>query len=526
MRCLATGLVLLAIGGCDGDLEPMVAARTARTVRISEAPAEIVGSGASSCSHDPASSQRWCAFARGAELWAFEVGQAMAGARCDGSSPHCLKLTGELWTGQPLFPPSHPSGHGFDGDTLIFYARSSTGNTDAGYLGPVQGWRPGAGAPRVLTGPQGRVCIGHPRSSGVICVDNQRGSGGQIAFDLLAGRFAPDAVSPLPLIATVRPIDDQGDRMWQVGFSPDGSHFALSDQVPDGAKMQRLRVVESTGLGQAPLRELLRDVSSWQWSPDGRQLYYLRGFNYGAGAGDAGTLTAVDFPSGENPRELQPRVGRFEVYGEPGRPTRALGVYQDLRGFAGRFGLLSDPSAAGPLVALGDKVQDALVSPDLSHSLLIDEDDDENLASFVARTDGSGRCRIAAHPGHTVFAPTFLTSPARLLWAEEAADNPLYTEGWLGDPDSCQVGPRFSAKLAYYQNTRRGLLWGDEDDTPATMTLHHARFTGAALDLEKATELRRNMDTKVAVVDGGYVLYTVSVGAPEETGLFLHGPVD
>jgi hypothetical protein len=518
----ASALLLLAMGACEGELQPLP---PARTVRISEAPATIVGSGPGTCSHDPSSTERWCAFARGAELWAFELDRALAGAPCDGSSPSCVKLTSELWTGQPLFPPSHPSAHGFRGDTLVFYARSTTGNTDAAFVGPVQAWRP-HGQPRALTGPRGRACIAQERSASLLCIDDQRGSGAQIEIDVLAGTFAGDPGSPLPLAATVRPIDEQGDRLWLAGFSPDGRHFVLSDRVPEGAKMQRLRVVESAEVGRTPLRELLRDVASWQFSPDGRQLYYLRGFNYGAGGGDAGTLTAVDFPSGENARELQPRVGRFEVYGAAGGGTRALGIFQDLRGVAGRFALLSDPAQPGQLVSLGNRVQDAVVSPDLRHSLLIDEDEAGDLGSFVARNDGSGRCRLAAHPGHTIFAPTFLTSPRLVLWGEESADNAVLTEGWAGDPDSCQVGQRFSGKLAYYQDTRRGLLWGDEDETPATMTLHHAPFAGAALDLDHATEVRRNTDTKVALVDGRYLLYTVSVGAPEETGLFLHGPID
>jgi hypothetical protein len=515
-------LLLAALGACDGELEP---AEKTRTVRVADGAPVIVGTGDTSCSHDPASSERWCAFARGTELWVFNLKQALAGAPCDGSSPHCLRITTNLWIGQPLFPPSHPSGHAFHGDTLVFYAGAPTTSLDNGYEGPIQAWRPGAGGPRVLSSDRGRVCVGHERSNGLICVDRERTVGGDLEFDLRAGTLESGVVEPLPMIDVIRPIDEDGDRMWQVAFSPDGRYFALSDRVPERTKMERLRVLESDQLGKAPLRELMQDISAWQFSPDGRQLYFLRGFNYGAGTGDAGTLTAVDFPSGANPRELQPRVGRFEVYGESGAATRVLGIYQDLRGFAGKFGLLADPNQPGQVVALGERVQDALVSPDLRHTLLIDEDEAGDLATFVARNDGSGRCRISAHPGHTVFAPTFLSSPRLLLWGEEGADNPMITEGWIGDPDSCQVGQRFSAKLAYYQTTRGGLLWGDEDESPRTMTLRHAGFSGGTVDLANATEVRRAVDTRVALIDGRYLLFTISSSVPEEAGLYLHGPM-
>ena len=527
-RLRSYAIVLVALGGCDGDLQP---SEKPRTVRVSEAPTIIVGLGSNSCSHDPTSAERWCAFARplaggGAELWVFNLRQALAGgAPCDGSSPHCLRLTSALWTGQPLFPPSHPSGHAFDGDTLIFYAASATGNIDNGYEGPIQAWRPGGGPPRVLTSDRGRVCVGHPRSSGLICVDRERTEAGEIEFDLRAGTLE-SAFSPLPMIDVIRPIDQDGDRLWQVGFSPDGSHFALSDRIPEGGKQERLRVLESAQLGQTPLRELLRDVSAWQFAPDGRQLFFLRGYNYGQGGSDTGTLTAVDFPSGTNPRVLQPRVGRFEVYGEAGTATRALGIYQDLRGFVGRFALLADPAQPGQVLPLGNRVAGRAGLPDLRHTLLIDEDPPGELGSFIARNDGSGRCRIAAHPGHTIFAPTFLSSPRLVLWGEEAADNPMLTEGWLGDPDSCQTGARFSAKLAYYQTTGRGLLWGDEDETPRTMTLFHAPLAGGTVDLAGAVEVRRSVDTGVALIDGRYLLYTVSHGVPEEDGLYLQGPLD
>ena len=72
-----------------------------------------------------------------------------------------------------MFSPSHPYVHGFEGDTLIFYADSASVKSDEAYLGPVRGWRPGMAAAQALTGGRGVVCVGHLRSDGVLCIENQ-----------------------------------------------------------------------------------------------------------------------------------------------------------------------------------------------------------------------------------------------------------------------------------------------------------------------------------------------------------------
>lgn len=523
------GLVALTLAGCDGDFEPE---QPPRTVRLTAGPAVKVGRALTSCSHGPATaSRRFCAFARpldqgGAELWVVDVQRALAGeAPCDGSSPHCLRLTSELWTGQPLFSPAHPDIHAFHGDTLVFYARSTTGNGDQAYQGPVHAWRPDAGPARAITGDRGRVCVGHDRSAGAICIDGERMAGAAVEFDLLAGTVGPGLDGPLPRIEAIRPLDEDGDLLWQVAFSPSGSHLAFSDQVPEGLKQERLRVLPVGDLGRTQASELLRDAAAWQFSPDGRRIYFLRGFNYGADETLTGILAVADFPSGANPRELQPRVGRYQVLGEPGGPTRALGLFQDMGQFSGRFSLLRDPANPGALTLIGTDVEDALVSPDLRHSLLYGEDREGNRASFIARNDGSGQCQVAAHPGRDVYATTFLSGPPLLLWAEDDPHDPTLIQGWLGDLDTCEARQQFSSALALYEPTRAGVVWADLEDGARALTLRYAPLAGGALDLGQARELHRTIDTQVTVIDGRYLLYSVSQGSPENTGLFLHGPL-
>ena len=51
------------------------------------------------------------------------------------------------------------------------------------------------------------------------------------------------------------------------------------------------------------------------------------------------------------------------------------------------------------------------MSPDLRYSLLFAEDEPGEVGTFIARNDGSGRCRVAVHPGQGVYGPAFRLVP-------------------------------------------------------------------------------------------------------------------
>ena len=138
-----SALSALGTTGCDGDLIP---GEPARTVRVVAGTGQLVGSEGTGCSYgeapvqeflDPAA-ERWCAFYRKApdgvytELWTVNVSKALKDGTdtCDGSSPSCRLLSARLWTGDPVFSPSHPYIHGFEGDTLIFYSDSASLKSD------------------------------------------------------------------------------------------------------------------------------------------------------------------------------------------------------------------------------------------------------------------------------------------------------------------------------------------------------------------------------------------------------------
>ena len=103
----------------------------------------------------------------------------------------------------------------------------------------------------------------------------------------------------------MRPYDARGALMWQVAFSPDGQHLAFSTQAPD-APVERLRIVETAQIGLTPPREIARDVARWQFSPDSKRLFFLRGYQYAAEPDATGTLAVADFPAHDQPGRSRP----------------------------------------------------------------------------------------------------------------------------------------------------------------------------------------------------------------------------
>lgn len=534
-------LALTALGfsaACDGTKEVELTTRTVRVVRNNDggSPIQLVGSGISTCSHglngDRPSGNRWCAFARAAaggktELWVVNLSRALIDERaavCDGSSPHCLLLTSDLWDESPLFEIGHPFIHGFTGDTLIFYADSRSANPDAGYLGPVRGWRPGMTASRQITGPSGFSCIGHLRSDGVICLENESGSGSGVQFDLVAGRLSGGSASePLPKVRRISPYGGRRAPSWQVGFSPSGAELLLSTVAPDGPA-ERLEVIPSGQVGQMEPRELLRDLSRWEVSPDGRKIFYVAGL-VGPPDGDGmGTLTVADFPSMTNPVQLAPRVAGYELYGPPGArdtgPVRSVSLLQEASIDGGTLRMIPDLERPTEVVTVASNISDPRVSPDLRYSIVENARDG---VTYLAHNGGAGQCALADE-GVNAFGVAFANSGRRVFWMQSAPAMEGISaaiEAWTADPEGCHGRRKIIDKLAFLRPTRRGLLYGQEEETPTTMAVFFDRLT---IPASPPTLLARTVDPQFSVVDDQLFVFTIS-GENRDAGLWVHGPV-
>ena len=526
---------LALLGGCDGGLVPV---EPARTVRVTTGPAALVGSEGTGCSNGQTAGgttpERWCAFYRptadgmATELWTVNLDRARARGTplpCDGSSPDCRLLTATLWTGEPVFSPSHPYLHGFEGDTLVFYADSSTTGRDEAFLGPVRGWRPASAAPRVLSGNRGLVCVGQLRSDSVLCVENQATTGAGLEFDLLAGSMShAPAGGPLPLIERIRPYDARGTLMWQVAFTPGGEHLAFSTRAPaPDMAVERLRIVETANIGAAAPTEVVRDIAHWQFSPDGKRVFFLRGYQYLADRDATGTLAVADFPGFTNLQNLAQGVGRFQVHADP-QGGLSISLFQELADTLGNFRFMPDVSKPDQLVTVASQIEDARVSPDRRFTFFYDFDAQFDTVSVLARNDGSGRCTLNAKTGHVAFGVSFARAGNAVFWGEDSMADPAHNEGWYADPSACEPKTLFTSRVAYLQATNTGAVFGEEEATPLTMRLRHAavRASDRTLDI---SDIASGASTTVALVDERFVVFTVNAEDPNAQGVYLHGPL-
>jgi hypothetical protein len=544
-----TALMVLATEvGCDGDASPRPEA--AHTTLLTTGTIELLGDGLSACSHQPAvagapAPERWCAFSRGhahgqpADLWVVNLDRARAGlAACDGSSPYCVQLTSTLWTGDPVFSPAHPYVHGFFGDTLLYYADSTSGNGDDAFEGTIWAWRPGMAQGRVVSGARGYYCFGDTRSASVACLSNQGNvpttgaASSALEFDLLGGPVEGGPVGPLPLIERIRPYDPDGSLVWGTAFSPNGEWFTLATKVADvddtgkARPVQALRIVPAKELGQTAPREILRDVDHWIPTPDSSKILFVRDTIKDEFGGATATLMAADFPSGANPTKLATGISRYEVYGDPGEPTKAVGLYQNIGDDISSFRIMNDLGHPDSVITIASHVEDALVSPDLRFSFFQDVNEKGDTISVMARNDGSGKCLLNQNAGQGAYSVKFLPRFNRVIWAEDAtgsAASGANIEGWMGNPDGCGGAQRFSARLGYYQPTAEGLIYGETDAASISMVLRYARFTGRGIG--KPVELTSRSGLNNAVVDARYIVFTVSEGPNTTAGLYVHGPL-
>jgi hypothetical protein len=541
---LLAGALFALLSACDGDLSK---AEPASIKQLVSGAVRLAGDGYTSCSHQPVASggsaDRWCAFTidevigSPATLWVLNVSKARStNVVCDGSSPHCLRLTTNLWTGEPPFAPSHPYIHGFYGDSLFFYTGPVTDGEDV-FTGVIHTWRPGMTIGRELTGPAGIFCLGHERVAAAVCLSNQTKTGAieTIEFDLQGGLIASALPGPLPLLERVRPYEPDGDLIWGAQFSPTGEHFAFATKVEEGVPTRgqrplvRVRAVATAGLGVAAPIEVARDLEDWAFSPDGRKLFFMRN----VGNNGVGTLMVTDFPNGAGAAvELATGVGRYGVYGSVGGPLLGLGLFMPTGDTLTTFKLLRDINNPATAITIAQGVENTMVSPDLRYSFFQDATGADNARSVIVRNDGSGQlCPLTRNAGQFSFLVQFLTNQ-RVLFSEDAVvtdptsfEQPI--EGWIANPENCGEAQRYSGNLAFTRGTAGGLLYGETERGVFTMSIHHVPFLPSGqLALDKVTHIATNVDYTSALLDDRLLIYTKAGGAEiAAPGLYVYGPL-
>jgi hypothetical protein len=515
--------------GCDGTLQPpQPPAPPPEAHRLVSGTVGLVGRTSTGCSSGLASpgvpADVWCAFYRpgaqsGTELWVLNVTRASRTVvACDGTNPGCLRLTTNLWTGDPLFNASHPGIHGFEGDTLIIYADASVTAADAPYQGAIKGWRPGWSTTRTLTSPTGYLCHGNPSAAVAHCLDSVVQKDKNYELDLLAGSLAGTAPGPLQKVAHIGTLGSKGQIMWGAAFSPDGAWFLYSSPA-EGEDTEVLRLQPTTDGGVGPSMEVRRGAGKWQVAPDGKKLYFLDGYNY-VDTAPAGNLTMVDFPALTGATVLQANVGTYAPLGAAGEPDRGLGFLQDVSKGNGTFRLLRDRTQPAGAVTVESGVNEFMVSPDLRYTFVAKPGVTSGPVSLVVSNEGKGSCVL--QDGRAVYSQAFAPDGAVIYWAQDA-DNGFDIEGWYAPSDHCDERRRFSANLAYLAPVPGGLVYAEGDPDLQSMTLKFVALQSGALSDDGGAVVWPGIDLALARGGPHYVVFTVSKG--EETGLYSYGPL-
>lgn len=528
MRRVSALLLLLC---CNGALpEPLPELQPPTVRRLVPGVVGLVGHTTTGCSTGIGQAGKeadvWCAFYRtvmpGTELWVVNVSRASARpATCDGSNPDCLRLTTNLWTGDPLYNfIAHPGIHGFDGDTLIIYADAMSADPDTPYRGAIKGWRPGWSAARPLTSNQGYLCRGSPYAAAAYCLDNVVDSKTNFELDLRAGSLAGMAPGPLGLVGRIRTFGSNGQAMWGAAFSPDGAWF-LHSAPADGEDTEVLRLSPTTDGGVGPAMELRRGASRWQMAPDGKKLYFLDAYNY-AQSTPGGVLTMADFPALTDVQILQSNVGLYAPLGGADEPDRGLAFLQDVAKGDGTFRIQRDRTQPTGATTVEVGVNDFLLSPDLRFTFVSKPNATNGSTTLVAGNDGQGSCLLAER--RLIYSQAFSLDSTTIFWAQDSPSGfGDISEGWYAPADRCAEGRRFSADVAYLAPARGGLYYAENDMGRLTMTLRYVPLREGVLVEDETVLIKPGADVSVTRAGPRFLVFTVSKGA--DPGLYSYGPL-
>jgi hypothetical protein len=505
--------------------------------RLLDDQATLTGHSTSSCSHDRSQSgPRWCAFSRPGtagqtELWVINVSEVLArppagnALACSEDGPACRRLTANLWVGGGLNGPLHPYAHRFHGDTLIYYADAVSGPRDV-HRGPAFAWRPGWAQPRRIGSDRAIECWGHDQALVAYCLEDVAGNPNHpTSAELRAGPIGDRDGIELPSLGRISPYREDGVPAWQGSFSPAGDRFVFSSADPDPT-VETLKVIDTAQLGLSAPAEVARDAGLWQLSHDGQRVFFLRADAPGSEVND---LYLADFPTGGNPVKLGARADLVSVLGGEGRDQGVAFAVSPQPGQLS-YQLLPDPrQPAGALTVftLQGQLDAVRISPD---------------ARFTAWTDGQFRVRVVQHAGlascllnqdprQPAYSAAFLDGAGLIAWAESDGGDRDRRDGYYADPAGCQGKQRFAKAVFFIAPVgNRGFVFADEtDDVSQRATLKYVAITGGKTwPAQGPVRVFPDIDGS-SVVPVGWdpllLLFRVSIGPPDQQGLYAFGPL-
>ena len=515
--------------------------------RLLPAGAQLLGMHRSACSSGPTSmpagADRWCAVSLpGAtmdalELWVLDVTQALAlpagAVQCDGSSPHCLRLTTDLFGGQPDIGPIYPTAHRFYGDTLIYYANAQSAPADL-YRGPVFAWQPGWPAGRPIASNNGVLCNGHPFANVAVCIENVSPDGvSPLTWDIHAGRID---VGPMNKVATIIPAHpDTGALQWGSGFTTSGDHLLFSTPSAATGDRETLFFIRTDDVGRAAPTQLGEPgISRWSLSADSKRVFFLRDYNYNREGEPSGTLYAREFPGGTGETRIQGTrvpggstrgVGAFQVLIDEGGKDGGLGLMVDTVAGRGSYRVMKDPMGSADDPARVISVVDDLgtlptYSPDLRFFYLARAEDFFGTSdSWITRADGTQTCALTQSQSASLFGYPFTSDSSLVFWMDNYDFATDAGEGWVANPDGCTSKRQFSTAIDFwFVDGARALLYSDDSDGQR-VTLRYAPVQSGQLGVPLVVQRQaERMFAVLAGFDG--VLFTIASDQPSVDGIY------
>jgi hypothetical protein len=485
-----------------GDRPPPPPPSTEATVLV-PGRARLVGTHFTACSNGtPQTGDRWCAFYMPnrqlgfTDLWVINVTKALAGAvpKCDGTDPNCKLMIPpgsdaskgtQLWTGQPMDPPAHPTTHRFDGDTLIFYALADAALEI--YAGPIFAWRPGWDAPKQISMTKNAYsCTGHFSAEVFVCIENLSEMA-PLTFDLVAGRLATGG-KLVKKIVPARPGTQSSQ--WRATISRDGQYLIYST---GGMTIQERETLYVARFDNPETSTTVRaGASRWSISADQTKIYFLANYNYDTAGMPSGTLTMTNFPMGGAEQTLAANVGAIQPLAE-GEIDRGIGFFDNVVAGKANYKIIKDRTKPTEVTTVVTNIGGVLgLSRDLKYVYFYKEFDMDTgfTDGYIVKTDGSNMpCALTETLTSDQFGAPFSRNGSQVFWVDNIDTVDGVGEGWTATPEGCTGKKKFSNRMDFwFLHGDNGMVFSDEgladSATVKYMTFPNGNSTGPVTTIQ------------------------------------------
>ena len=508
--------------------------------------ARLVGTHFTACTNAvPASGNgdRWCAFSLPnrqiglTDLWVMNMTKALASGatppKCDGTDPNCKLMIPpggvptmgtQLWTGQPMQGPIHPTTHRFDGDTLIFHAQAADAVDQ--YAGPIFAWRPGWGEPKQISlGKTAYSCSAHFTAESFVCIENLTAMM-PLQFDLTGGMLSTGA----KMIKHVVPFRaGSQSSQWRAALTRLGDTLAFSTGGLTVAERETLYV---TKLATPEVVTMVKPgVSRWSISADGTKVYFLANYNYDTMGAPAGTMTMMDFPSGANEKTLAPMVGAIQVLAE-GEVDKGIGFFDSVIAGKATYKIMKDrnmPTAVTTVITnIGGVLALSRDQKLLYFYRDFNMDNGSTTDGYIVKTDGTMEsCSLTTTLESDQFGSPFSRNGQLVLWADNIDQIDGVGEGWVANPDptgrnmqGCNGRKKYSDKMDFwFLHGDDGMVYSDEGVLDYS-ALKFMTFPGGN-SVGSPTLIQQQVNRIYAILPGFEgIIYTIVNSTAEKDGLY------